>query len=374
MTGAWHARRDHGRRSRARRRLLLARYWFARGDVDEAARHSAHALRLARDDTAAVNSNPDRAAASLALVAEATLVAAQIDRECARYAESGELLSGLVQLLDAAAPTDERDRLLATALLQLGEAHRLAGRYDRAGATLARTLRLAIQAPLREPATLAAVLTGLAIMAKELGAYDRAARLYGIVGRIHNESGATVPEAATLSHNLAGLAHAREHYESAESHARHAVALRMAADADDVALAKDIAVLAAALAGQDRYEEARALLHRAMSLCQNARPPRHYEIAVHMHNLASIEQGCGRPAEAERFYRDALGIKERLLGVDHPEVALIANNLATLLKDEKRHTEAAALLRRAMSIVERRLPPGHPMTDAIRHNLRGLTE
>jgi len=369
---SWRAQRDRWRRVRASRRLTLARYWLARGDVDEAARHSAHALRLAGEN-AANNSAPDRATASLTLVTEATLVAAQLHRECARYAEGEDLLSRLVHVLDAAVPTDERDRLLAHALLQLGQAHLLAGRYDRAGATLTRAMRLVVHAPVREPATLAAVLTSLAIRAKELGAYDRAARLYGIVGRIHHESGATVAAAAALGHNLAGLAHARGHYESAESHARHAVGLQLTAGADDVALAKDIAVLAAGLAGQDRYEEARALLHRAMTSCQDARPPRRYEIAVHLHNLASIEQRCGRAVEAERLYRDALSIKERLLGVDHREVALVANNLATLLMDQERHAEAADLLRRALSIVERRLPPGHPMAGAIRHNLRDLT-
>ena len=31
------------------RRLLLARYWLGRGDLDEAARHGIFALRLARD-------------------------------------------------------------------------------------------------------------------------------------------------------------------------------------------------------------------------------------------------------------------------------------------------------------------------------------
>jgi Tfp pilus assembly protein PilF len=80
-----------------------------------------------------------------------------------------------------------------------------------------------------------------------------------------------------------------------------------------------MAVLAAALAGQRRYEQARALLTEAMLACDNASPSRRYEVAVHLHNLAAIDQACGRLDQAERRYRRALAVKEQLLGAAHPE-------------------------------------------------------
>jgi hypothetical protein len=48
-------------------------------------------------------------------------------------------------------------------------------------------------------------------------------------------------------------------------------------------------VLGAALAGQHRYREATAHLGQALALCRAARPPRDYEIAVQLHNLAGID-------------------------------------------------------------------------------------
>ena len=134
----------------------------------------------------------------------------------------------------------------------------------------------------------------------------------------------------------------------------------------DVAL--DLAVLASAVAGQRRHDEARELLEEAMAACHRARPPRRYEIAVHLHNLAAIDQASGRTAAAERGYRRTLSLKEELLGPEHPEVALVANNLATLLSGLGRGPEAAELYRRALAIVARSYPPEHPTSCAIRAN------
>jgi tetratricopeptide (TPR) repeat protein len=127
----------------------------------------------------------------------------------------------------------------------------------------------------------------------------------------------------------------------------------------------------AARAGQRRYDEARDLFAQTVAACRRAHPPRQYEIAVHLHNVAAIDQATGRMAEAERGYRAALGLKEKLLGSDHPEVALVANNLGTLLSRLGRTSEAADLHRRAVAIVEQRYPDGHPTTQALRDNLRG---
>ncbi len=122
------------------------------------------------------------------------------------------------------------------------------------------------------------------------------------------------------------------------------------------------------MAGQQRHDEARALLAEAMAACQRARPPRRYEIAVHLHNLAAIDQASGRTAAAEHGYRRTLALKEELLGAEHPEVALVANNLATLLSRLDRGPEAAKLYHRALAIMERSYPPEHPTSRAIRAN------
>ncbi|MEU7141629.1 tetratricopeptide repeat protein [Nocardia sp. NPDC046473] len=342
-----------------RRRLQLARYWQSKGDLDEAVGHGRRALRLAR----AASSGPTL------LDAEAALTVAGIELDRAEYPAATAHLADAARWLEQIPETAERDRLLARVLVALADCHRRTGDYWQAEHALGRARPLAEAAGGALPA---AVLTQLGITAKELGAFDRAAQQYARLRQLYDETGATPAEFAALSHNLAGLAHARGDYLDAETHARRAVDTRRSGShTNPVDLAQDLAVLAAALAGQDRHEEARTLLHEALAICRAARPPRQYEIAVQLHNLAAIEQTLGDTDTAERHYRQALTIKERLLGSEHPEIALLTNNLATLLHQQERHAEAVAYQHRALSIATRTFAPEHPVVVAIRRNLAG---
>lgn len=342
------------RLGRARRRLRLARYWQADGDLDEAARHARRALGLL-DGTA------------VQLTGEVTLTLAEIERDRCEWANCDARLGRLVDQLDAQPATGPAGRsLLARALTGLGDAHRRAGRYRQATGTLQRACELLADG---EPDLLAAALTTLAITSKEIGDFARAQRLYARVQRIRDEAGATGGQLADLQHNLAGLAYARQRYAQAERHARRAVSLRRTAGANAGTLAADRTVLAAVLTARHNYDEARRQLHDALAACRASRPPRRYEVAVQLHNLAAIEHECGHLERAGRLYRQALAIKEELLGPDHPDVALIANSLGTLLYQEHRHVEAAHQFRRALAIAEDRYPAAHPATAGIRRNL-----
>jgi len=349
---------------RVARRLDLARYWHRHGDLDEAARHAEHALRL----VAAAGSVP------ATVQADAAVTAAEIDRDRDDSAVGRTRLEHAVQLLDAAPPAARRARVLVRALTGLGDCHRRGGRYPQASAALQRARALAEASDAPDPMQLAAVLTVLGITAKELGAYEQAARCYAEVDAIYREHAAAPGDRATLQHNLAGLAHAQRQYPQAESHARRAVELRGRAAAAQVEFAADLAVLGAAIAAQDRHDEAREQLRRALASCAAARPPRRYEVAVQLHNLAAIDQADGRPDDAEQGYRRALAVKEQLLGSEHPEVGLVCNNLGTLLHDQHRDSEARSCYLRALAIAERVYPAGHPTTTAVRHNLHRLTE
>jgi tetratricopeptide (TPR) repeat protein len=345
------------RLGRARRRLRLARYWLADGDLDEAARHAHRSLRLL-------------AGQPVQLTGETTLTLAEIERDRCEWASCDTRLARLVDQLDAQPATSPAMRsLLARALTGLGDAQRRAGRYRQATGTLERACQVV---PDGEPDLLAAALTTLAITSKESGAFERAQHLYARVQRIRDVAGASAGQLADLQHNLAGLAYAQHHYERAERHARRAVSLRRKAGANACTLAADQAVLAAVLTARHHYEEARRQLNDALATCQASKPPRRYEIAVQLHNLAALEQECGQLERSERLYRQALTIKEELLGPDHPEVALIANSLGTLLYQQHRLVEAAHQFRRALAVAEDRYPPAHPATISIRHNLHAL--
>jgi hypothetical protein len=110
--GSWWTAR------RAVRRLRLARYWQADGDLDEAAGHARHALGL-------VHAHP----APVAVAVEVAVVAARIERDRDNPAESQANLTWAAELLDAEPAGDGRDRLLSRVLVDLGDCHRRAGRY-----------------------------------------------------------------------------------------------------------------------------------------------------------------------------------------------------------------------------------------------------
>lgn len=360
LAAAANAMRTRERARRIAWRLRLARYWQANGDLDEAARHCDNAVRLARrcPSTPAV------------LAAEAGLTMAHIERDRADYTASHEHLTLTGDLVQTIPPGGDRDRLSALASTGLADLHRRAGRYSDAAAALVQARTLAESAGPSGATRLAAVVMLEGIVAKELGDVPRAGHCYATVAGIHDRDGCTPSDAATLQHNLAGLANLKGAHQRAEEHASRAVALRRTvAGQDRVALAEDLAVLAAAVAGQNRYGEARDLFAQASELCRAARPVRHYEIAVHLHNLAAIEQACGDLEAAERLYRQALALKERLLGLVHPEIALILNNLGTLLHDRHDTAQAAHCYRRALRIADAADPPEHPTLDAVRHNL-----
>jgi len=270
----------------------------------------------------------------------------------------------MAQQIQQLPPGPARDRQLALALTDLGDCHRRAARYPLAVDALRRAQQLLDGPTGTAPLAATSMMSG--IVAKELGQFEAAEYWYGQAAAGIAPHGA---DAAVLEHNLAGLAYARGQHEVAEQHARRAVALRRGLPgATDVDVAIDLAVLASAVAGQQRHDEARALLEEAMAACERARPPRRYEIAVHLHNLAAIDQASCHTAAAERGYRRALALKEELLRPEHPEVALVANNLATLLSGLGRGPEADGLFRRALAIVARSYPPEHPTSSAIRAN------
>jgi len=340
--------------TRVTRGLRVAGYWQAVGDLDEAARAARRALQLARR----------HGVMPVTLVAEAALTAARIAQDADDLAGSRVHVDYAVDVLEAAPPDAARDRVLAWAFVGAGDQHRRVGEYPAAQRVLRRALGLVESLQPPDPVLHAAVLTSQGITAKELGDLSTAARCYARVAGILAGSGASPGDAATLEHNLAGLAYARGRYREAEEHARQAIALRRRVPrVSTLALAPDLAVLASALAAQRRYSEAATLLRQTLAAYQKARPPRRYEIAVQLHNLADVAQAVGDLAEAEDLYRRALALKEELLGPDHPEVALVANNLGTLLWQLGRWDEADACFRRALALAERTYGAGHPLVE-----------
>jgi tetratricopeptide (TPR) repeat protein len=315
--------------TRARRRWRLARYWQTRGDLTEAGRHARHAVRLA-----------ERCPAPPLLVTEILLTAAEVHRDLADYPTAATHWAEAAALLDRTAAVPGRDRLLVRALTGLGDAHRRAGDHVAAATALNRAIALAAGLVPADPMLPAAALTLAGIVAKEIGAFDTAQRYYAEVDRLLDRATAGLAEKATLAHNLAGLAYARGDADTAVREAKRAVTLREGTG-NELDLAQDLAVLAAALATAGRPAAALPHLERALAACRSARPVRDYEVSVQLHTRASIRHDLGDRLGAERDYRASLAARRRLLGPDHPEVALIAHNLAVLAGERNRGRGAA---------------------------------
>jgi tetratricopeptide (TPR) repeat protein len=137
-------------------------------------------------------------------------------------------------------------------------------------------------------------------------------------------------------------------------------------------VAADLAVLAAALLGQHKLDEAEKVYLQALNIYMRAFSPDHYEVAVISNGLATIETERGHPAEAERLYRRALIIKERALGADHPEIGVLLNNLAVMQRQAGHLDEAVACYTRALPLLEKALGERHPTVVTCRDNLAAL--
>jgi tetratricopeptide (TPR) repeat protein len=186
-------------------------------------------------------------------------------------------------------------------------------------------------------------------LAAREGRFEEAARYYARLAPARlNRS-----ERATLHRNLAALANAEYRFTDGEEHARQALQLRRAdRRVTPVVVARDVAVLAAAVAGQHRHDEARYLFWQALAALRAAQPAHDDEVAALLYDLGGIEHDGGNLAAAEWLYREALGIKLRLLGPAHPAVAVPMSNLAILLRDLGCKDEAAAYFGLALAISE----------------------
>ena len=158
-------------------------------------------------------------------------------------------------------------------------------------------------------------------------------------------------------------------YEEAEALLRRAVqTTEQARGADHPDVTSSLQNLGIVLSRRGEHEEANALLRRALQIEEHALGKDHPYVAAAAHNLAAELQLQGRYEETEALLRRALGIYERAMGPEHPDVALILNNLAPVLAGRGHSQEANALLRRALRIQERALGPDHPhVADSVQN-------
>ncbi|MGI8633465.1 MAG: tetratricopeptide repeat protein [Solirubrobacterales bacterium] len=295
--------------------------------------------------------------------------------EQADHAAAQALFERAVAAADGSPAGRQRDDARARALAALAGSFRMQGRFAEAEPLFRRALELGESTFGDHSIEVAGICNDLAITFKFSGRFADAKPLYrralGILSAAYGTE--EHPDAASIYHNLGGLAHAAGDYAAAEAPAQRAVEIREATlGADHVHSAADRSALGSILDALGRTEEAEPLFRQALAAFERHYGADHYEVAVVLNNLGAIERRRGNLDEAESLYRRALAIKERLLGEDSPETGFTLNNLALVCRATGRPGEADALYRRALHTFEQGLEPTHPATAKARANLARL--
>jgi tetratricopeptide (TPR) repeat protein len=265
-----------------------------------------------------------------------------VRRELTDFVGCAELHRQALIALDMAPTAAERDQLRLAALVRLGEALRLLGKFPEAEDALKRAVQLADTHQPPDPINRAIALNGLGLVFKDTQRFEQAGQHYQQALMLLQQTlGPNDLELAPLYHNLAGLQHAQDHFVEGEALARSSLELRAAHEGlETTGAAADLAVLGALLLGQHRYTEAETALERSLAIWQGRYGHHHYEVAVVKHNLAALYQACGDVARALRTFTEVLDIKSHILSPTHLDVASLRQHIAPLFRQSDNATDS----------------------------------
>lgn len=286
-------------------------------------------------------------------------------------------LAILTRLADAAGCDEQAHdliRLTARAELTWASLQRCAGELAGAERACRRALRRVETSRLPDGGSATVeVLNELGVLHKLQGRFDEAEAVYRQAFELLEASGdADGDDAATLLHNLGGLAHARGDFATGEPLARRSVEQReqLFGRAHPVTAA-DRAAWAALLEGVGRLDDAESAYREALAVFETRLGSTSLEVAATLTGLGGIRRARGAVEAAEHDYRRALAIRNAKLGPCHVDVALTLNDLALVLV-EREPAEALATARRALAIFEAVLGPSHPHTRTVAANVTSL--
>ncbi|WP_165952345.1 tetratricopeptide repeat protein [Kribbella albertanoniae] len=250
------------------------------------------------------------------------------------------------------------------------------GQFAEARHEFHRALALAEQGPTVDPLQLVPLLNDIGVIGKYRGDFDEAESAYRRALRIVNErEDGQVELRASLLHNIAGLAHARGDAVAAESVAREGIALReRSAATNPLDLAADRAALAAILVDLHQTDEAHELLADVIAVFERRYGPEHYEVAVALHNLGSLEHRAGDFQSAAANLDRSAEIKRLALRPDHPDLAITLHNLACAQTELGLVSQAITSLREAITLLTDVVATDHPTLKSCHKRLMFLAD
>ncbi|QBD80547.1 XRE family transcriptional regulator [Ktedonosporobacter rubrisoli] len=121
-----------------------------------------------------------------------------------------------------------------------------------------------------------------------------------------------------------------------------------------------------------QYSRAELYLQRAMEIYEQAPEVKHPQRSYPLQGIALLCYRQGKYREAEELYQRVLGIQEAALGSEHFVVAWILNNLAMLYIKQEKYGQAELLLQRILHIGSQILEPEHFLAPYLLGNLGDL--
>ena len=145
------------------------------------------------------------------------------------------------------------------------------------------------------------------------------------------------------------------------SYAIRMLGRRPATDVDrSMQQARALRTSAVGLESAARFDEARPLFERALTIAEGVRGPADGLVGELLLELAGNALESRDDAKAESLYRRAMALFDRRWGVEHPYSAMARSRLALLLEHAGQGPKAEALLRQATEVIERTLGTDHP--------------
>lgn len=123
------------------------------------------------------------------------------------------------------------------------------------------------------------------------------------------------------------------------------------------------------LRAQGDLGAARKAHERALAIAEKVYGPAHPGVGTMVNNLGSVLLEQGNLHGASKAFERALAIDEEVYGPEHPSVAIRLNNLGSVLRRQGDLEEAGKAFERALAIDEKVYGPGHPMVATVVNNL-----
>lgn len=178
-------------------------------------------------------------------------------------------------------------------------------------------------------------------------------------------SGATSADSAAVLAKAAAVLGELEAWDEQERVARQALAIDLRLLGEEHLYVGEIkALLATALAGQERYAEAEAFFLASIGVLERT-VGEHPSLASALTAHARMKRYQGQFDAADALVQRGLAIRLSRFGPEHQEVALSLFEQAQALLAQERVAAASDVLRRAEGIAARSSAPGHWLPPAV---------